>query len=80
MNQETNYCFKCGSALLREEVGAEKFYFMSEVGPIYMYESWNTKTGKRQVVTQITCPMFKRYWFTSNGHQSGFLDDLHDEA
>ncbi len=78
MKEETKNCFACGSKLLRKEIGAEDFYFNSEAGRIYMYQPYNTKTGKRQAVTEITCPNFKRNWLgVSNGHQKGFLDDLH---
>lgn len=73
------WCFKCGAKLRIGSTGAENFYFNSEVGPIYMYQKYNTKTGKRQIVSTITCPFFEKKWFGfSNGHQDGFVDDLRD--
>lgn len=72
------WCFKCGAKLKVSGTGAENFYFWSASGRIFMYQKYNTETGKRQIVSTITCPYFKKKWGFSNGHQDGFIDDLRD--
>jgi hypothetical protein len=62
------YCKECGSKLLVNLVGAEKYEEYYTCGTLHLYSKYDDLTGDRQYCLEYTCPNKKGLNFSGHTH------------